>query len=220
MQRSAYRKRKSSLANVLQPLQASKKNGLPTLAEDEPSQSASETNELRFEPSTLPDSSLTDLFNNTSTTEDIMLNSANTPNSSNKLGFPIFTQQFIDLHRTEENELVDLVNKVNQSRRTSKMLQQKNNLAIQQSQVSSKSIKELRSNNQQIKGYLNNFKTELKPLLTQLENGLPKGNNKSVQNEHSTQELIHYLKDLGRRIWEFGPDDENLNEQVTKPSKA
>lgn len=118
------------------------------------------------------------------------------------------------MHRKEENEVSRIINGVNGSRRTARLLQRKNGYALQQSQSSSKACRELRANNKQIKDYLLNFRSQLAPLLTQLEAELPNRKVPPSDISISTQEIAHYLKDLGRRIWEHGPDDEGTNQRT------
>lgn len=208
-QRSANRKRKSSLANVLQPLNALKK---PNLFPDTEEHPGDDSNQLAFEPTTLPDSSLADLFCNNTSFPELFPNNSFEP----KLNFPIFTQQFIEHHRHQENEVQKMVARVNQARKQTRLLQRKNAFAVQQSQASERSCRELRANNAQIKDYLNNFRSELIPLISQLEVGLgnptPTANQSGAKGQlvfSSTQDLVTYLKDLGRRIWEFGAEEDN-----------
>ncbi|KAJ9079772.1 hypothetical protein DSO57_1032062 [Entomophthora muscae] len=207
-QRSANRKRKSSLANVLQPIQTLKKPVLYPFIENE---QGDDSNELHFEPTTLPDSSLTDLFNNDTVSPELSSSTA----SEKKLAFPIFTKQFIEHHRSQESEVQKIVSHVNHSRKQTKLLQRKNAFTVQQGQAAERNCRELRANNAQIKDYLRNFRAELIPLMSQLEIGLgnsvPSPNNPEAMNHlafTTTQDLVSYLKDLGRRIWEFGADDD------------
>jgi hypothetical protein len=122
-------------------------------------------------------------------------------NAQSKLGFPIFTKQFIEHHSTEEQKLTKLGSTVEQQKNQLNTLRNQSTQAFQQIQVCEKRCKELQSNNAQLVNYLQNARKEFLPLLIQLEQAL--GTSPLPKLEfRTTDELNKYLLTLGKKIWE------------------